>query len=608
MRATIPSLAASQQGAEFYKWSFPGAPVQVHLYFKVVQGIRQCLTQASASGDSVSTKGVLLGKIVTPGLPEITGFRPLYTGNPAELEETIAFFRNSGDNLHPVGYFRTHAGDRLALSPEDLSLAETYFTDPNCVFLLIEASAAGAANAGFFFWDRGKMNGGFYDFCFLEFPFDLPLLTTDGQSNAKSDPQPARDSAPVELLSLTADPSSGSITPHTQADSESVESHPLVRDLTPLRSATPLPELNSTPIEPPASVQEAKGGSNPTPKPPRFGRASRLALTTVLPALASLAGGIFLPQRLAWITGMGKNTEPTPIALKVERQGTDLSVTWNHNSPLVSRAETGRLTIYDGGAREFPLDKDHIRSGSVVYSPVTAQIRVQLDLQSSDQRITSESVMVVLNRPGTTDSLQPVEVQPRRPSPPAPGNAGASELSGASRAMVRTTREFLPPQERAAAQSQPPELAPPPPVTAINSAPTTVLAPTLALLHSQPPPASKTVDTGEQSQVSSPPSEQLSPISTTSDYVPPVPIRQTAPPPLTPVQRSFISRTVLVEIKVFIDASGNVRKTETLTHANPVLVTAAQSAASLWTFHPARKAGQNVPSEMVLRFKFDPPK
>jgi len=61
----------------------------------------------------------------------------------------------------------------------------------------------------------------------------------------------------------------------------------------------------------------------------------------------------------------------------------------------------------------------------------------------------------------------------------------------------------------------------------------------------------------------------------------------------------------VVEIKVFVDASGNVLKTEPLTHANPALATAAQSVARLWTFHPARKAGQNVPSEMVLRFKFD---
>jgi hypothetical protein len=138
----------------------------------------------------------------------------------------------------------------------------------------------------------------------------------------------------------------------------------------------------------------------------------------------------------------------------------------------------------------------------------------------------------------------------------------------------------------------------------MNSAPTAFLAPDPALPHSPPPPpvpkASSTAKTSPQ--VSSQPSERP------PDIVPPVVIQQTVPPPLTPAQRSFISRTVLVDIKVFIDASGKVRKTEPLTHANPVLLTAAQSAASLWTFHPARIAGQSVPSEMILRFKFDPPK
>jgi len=65
---------------------------------------------------------------------------------------------------------------------------------------------------------------------------------------------------------------------------------------------------------------------------------------------------------------------------------------------------------------------------------------------------------------------------------------------------------------------------------------------------------------------------------------------------------------VVVEVKVFIDASGKVTKTEPLTHANPVLITASRSAATLWTFQPARRDGQNVASEMVLRFKFDPAK
>jgi hypothetical protein len=62
----------------------------------------------------------------------------------------------------------------------------------------------------------------------------------------------------------------------------------------------------------------------------------------------------------------------------------------------------------------------------------------------------------------------------------------------------------------------------------------------------------------------------------------------------------------VVEIKVFIDANGKVRKTEPLTQASPVLITAARSAAILWAFQPARRQGLNVSSEMVLRFRFDP--
>jgi hypothetical protein len=323
-------------------------------------------------------------------------------------------------------------------------------------------------------------------------------------------------------------------------------------------------------------------------------------------ALISLGGWIILPQKLVWITGMGKKTAIPLMALKVERQGIDLAVTWDHNSPLVRHGETGRLTIDDGGAREFPLDKKHIRSGSVVYSPVTDHISVQLDLQTSDQRITSESVMVILNRQGTKDSFRPVEPNRSARFRLAPGNIGASDLRGASRAStgVQATREFLPPQYHAAVLSQSAELVPPPAVTMINSAPTTLLAPALSLPHSPPPlPAEKPA-----LEVNINPEDSPRPAERQPDFIPPLPIQQILPPRLTLAQRSFISRTVLVEIKVFIDASGKVKKTELLTPANPLLVAAVQSAASLWTFHPARKAGQNAPSEMILRFKFDPPK
>jgi hypothetical protein len=574
MRTLIP-LEEPREVTDLYVWSFPGAPIQIHLCLDVIDSIRAHLKQGAEAGDSASAKGLLLGRIIAPGLPEITGFKPLPTGSPAELEQAVAAFKSP--DLRPLGYFRSHAGDRLTLSPDDLSLAQTHFSDPNCVLLLIQTSDAAALNAGFFYWDRGKMNGGFHDFCFLEFPFDVSLLSPAKPGNSKEDSQLPNNSEPVKPP------------PQTEA-------------------ATPLPpEITPTPAGPPESLPAAHGNTNATAPLRRFWRTVRLAVAAVFLAVAGFVAGIFLTQKLAWIVDGARSAESTPIALKAEYQGSDLSVTWNHNSPVVTHAETGRLTIYDGGAREFALDQNHIRYGSVVYSPVSDQVRIQLDLKTPDQRITSESVMVILNKPTPTDSsvvIQPAQIPLQHSFDAAHKDTRTATPTGPlpDSARVRTTREFVPPQARA---EVPPDLAPPPPVTAINLGPTAVVSSALALPRSQPPPApapkiAVAADTG--------PPTSPRPSGRLSDIVPPVPIRQRVPPPLTPAQRSFLTRTVLVDIKVFIDASGNVRKTEPLTHTNPALVSVARSAAQLWIFHPARRGGQDIPSEMILQFKFDPPK
>ena len=597
-----------QQESEFYTWSFPGAPVQVNLSLKVVQDIRQCLAHASTSAAAPAfVEGVLLGNIVTPGLPTITGFRLLQTrtsAKAAELEEAMALVRNSGDNLIPIGYFRSHTGERLALSPEDISLAEAHFSDPNYVFLLIDASAPGTPNAGFFYWDRGKMNGGFYDFCFLEFPFDVLLLNPGGYSKIKEpEPQPELplpDSPPVGPISLSK---IAEFAPKPNP----AEPPPFVAD------PAPAPPISANPpVAPPVRMQESAKDS--PPKPGLFWRVARMALV----ALACFAAGIFLTQKLA---DLFTNTGHTPIALKVERQGTDLSVTWNHHSPVVSQAESGQVTIYDGSKREFPLDKSRIRSGSIVYSPLTAQVRVQLDIQTPDHQTVTESVMVILNRPELTESSSADEPanpagSPSRPAVPVSSSAARDAPSSLppraapASPKARATREFLAPREpAAAAQPQTSELAPPPPVTAVHSAPTSILAPSFALPRGQLPPAPKTANANPavQPQAASPTSTRLADrLSPVPDYVPPVAIQQISPTRLTPAQRSFLSRPVVVEIKVFIDASGKVFKTEPLTHTSPVLITAARSAAILWKFQPARREGLSVASEIILRFKFDP--
>jgi len=58
-----------------------------------------------------------------------------------------------------VGYFRSHTRNTLSLAAADLSLIESYFTEPSSVFMLVEvATGAKACTAGFFVWEDGRIN------------------------------------------------------------------------------------------------------------------------------------------------------------------------------------------------------------------------------------------------------------------------------------------------------------------------------------------------------------------------------------------------------------------------------------------------------------------
>ncbi len=521
MHAIIPPEESPRE-AKFYLWSFPGAPIQVYVHFDVVLGIRARLQAGGAT--SASAQGLLLGKIAAPGLCEITEFRFLSSGNPDALKEALSVFQNSPENLRPLGYFRTHAGDRLALSEADLALAQAHFPDPNCVFLLIQPSATAAWNAGFFYWDGGKMNGGFHDFCFLEFPFDVSLLSPSKPGDLKEVPDPA----PAASLPLEPPP--------------------------PANDAA----LSSTTLPVPVSSIDAWAA----PKPRSRWRTVRLAATAILLAIAGFAAGIFITQKLARIVDLAGNAAPTPIALKAEHQGSDLLVTWNHNSPVVTSAESGQLTIFDGGARAFSLDQSHIRSGSVVYSPVTDQVRVQLDLKAPDQRIISESVMVILKKPAAVDSpavvAQPPAQPAKTPSPRAFLDSGDTRTTRTPAPLpddtpARARKEFQPPPQRTETSSQSLELAPPPSVTGGNSALTAVPAPTLPSPGNQAPPtpapkAAIPVSTGPPAPTPAPAPKSAPPVNITpqtpsrpserlSDVLPAVPIEQRLPPPLTAAQK-----------------------------------------------------------------------
>jgi outer membrane biosynthesis protein TonB len=79
-----------------------------------------------------------------------------------------------------------------------------------------------------------------------------------------------------------------------------------------------------------------------------------------------------------------------------------------------------------------------------------------------------------------------------------------------------------------------------------------------------------------------------------SAIVPPSPIRK--------VTRAVSADARPVDVKVFINAAGNVTRVQLLTKGGDVAGTAL-AAARQWQFTPARKHDKPVASEMVLHFR-----
>ena len=560
MQAESVGTAEKQQRA-FYDWTFPGAPVRVHLRLDVVQRLEEYLAQEleSMTAKPPARRGLLLGG-VSAGGTEIIDFQPLVSVEPAEVLAIAALFENHG--VRPVGYYRAHGEgeEKLCLDSEDLALARACFSDPNCVFLVVCQTAAHPASAGFFFWDREHIDG---DFCFLEFPFEAQLLAEAKQDKVRRHPQTPGD------LRRGVDP-----------------------------------------------VAESDGKQR--------GRGWRRAAWFVVGAVLLGASGfwvvMFFAQRPVSVlrTGSRSAAPAAPVAnaafisLRAERQGADLTVSWDHGSSIVRSAETAKLTIEDGATRETVLDRKTLQFGSVLYIPTTDQVLIQLEIAAPEQKMISESVLVLLNRQDGGARVTPLskEGTPRFLLP-VPDDSGTAVSQASKASVLKPKRVFQFREEKEQKKRQPAGMIPPAPLIAPKEPTASIIVPSLPspLAPPQPAPAPRVMTAGPTEVPKAAPSSSV-PLRAAiiNAFTPPVVLRAPSPPRLTPAQRAFITRPELVEFKVYVDALGKVDKVEPSRKANPMLVNAVLSTVRLWRFRPARRGWQDVPGEIILQFKFDPAK
>ena len=265
--------------------------------------------QAIAQFEIGDQQGILYGPAADGGT-EVQSGRALTVFGMEEVRGAIAEARD------PVaGYYRIREGNSLELTTQEINVAEELFSSPGSVVLLIERRG-GSPKANFFFLEDGKC----MNFPLLDFPLDSAgLVEREAQRTRRL------DEVIVDLPALQPPPSS------------------------------PAPVVNLPPAPGRRSVA----------------RISTLALAIVT-AVVCLFAIVLLYRSTHRPAGAGAavTTPAQPRSpLRAERQGDDLKISWDLNSPAIASATSGVLDIDDGGTpRRILMTADQVRFGSVLYS------------------------------------------------------------------------------------------------------------------------------------------------------------------------------------------------------------------------------------------------
>ena len=321
-----------------YTWTFPGCPIHIRLRLEIVDALQQLLERAQDSGAPAPTGGLLLGDSASPGVTEIAGIQPLDALDSETVETAIG-----KAECEVVGFFRASPGSPLQpgaglqMTEDDVTLAGGLFRQPSSVVLLIETLEAATAKAAFFFWDGGKMLG---DFSLMDFPID----------------------------------------PHQLASLERQRTAP--RGIQQIST-----EFRLEPAGAPTT------GSSRWPA-----RAVWAVATVAIVGMATYFYSTRLRPRVVPVPRqpVSVSAPASTLGFRVERQGSDLLLSWDHRSPSIMDATFGLVLIRENAwTRNVALTPEQLRSGSVRYKPASDEVDIELNVAAGD-RLLKESVIAVL--------------------------------------------------------------------------------------------------------------------------------------------------------------------------------------------------------------------
>ena len=304
---------------------------------------------------------------------------------------------------------------------------------------------------------------------------------------------------------------------------------------------------------------------------------------------------------------------PWHVAMNVTREGRLVRLVWDHEAPAVRQADHALLHITDGNHQtNLNLSSIELSTGVLSYWADTTDVTFRLEVFGSGGK-TDDSVRAVGG--GEPAAAMPAEVATaaeRRETPHRWPKVSSRDRSAvedqegtASQAPAEQQRPspYTPVPKPDPAQMQAVATPPPKPASAPPApAPARTPLPRVEVSAEPAPPSRLTKVVRHIPLLRRLKKEQ-------ETVVPPEPLHETKPS-LSAVQRQQLTTDVPIDVRVFVTESGSVSFAELVDtrHAtrNRELADAAVVAARRWNFRPARVGDENVPSEVILHFRFKP--
>jgi periplasmic protein TonB len=233
------------------------------------------------------------------------------------------------------------------------------------------------------------------------------------------------------------------------------------------RPAAPTAKKAEPPVEKPATPAAARKEEAPVeklaPKPiakeetaeaadeAPVARSSSKLLWVALGVVASvvLVGGLLFTSGMLRLRNrtLPVSTAETGLALRIERNAGDILLTWNRDAEAIKHASRAVLAINDGPQHEnVEMDLSQLRTGSIVYSPVTSDVVFQMEITAAGQsQPVSETVRVLRTHPSPMPDQTPAtptqaQAAPKPAAPPANG-AGAPPAPTAEEDVAEQPKE-----------------------------------------------------------------------------------------------------------------------------------------------------------------------